>query len=242
MVDEDDDGRPDLGVSRSVKLWSLVAIALLHVLVFLGLVRALAPDFSARVVEQAVSAFTVTITAPPPEPSPTPQAPEAAGAAAEAGKQAKPRENTAPKPRIAVAKPTQAPTVSSTGNAVTSGATAAGSGTGAGGQGTGTGSGTGGNGQGGGTRLTKTAGDINSARDYPIATREQRIDDYVVIAITVGSDGKPKACRVHRPSKDEQANAITCRLAMQRFRFRAATDASGNPVEAVYGWKQTWHY
>lgn len=242
MVDEDDDGRPDLGVSRATKLWSILAIGLLHFLVFIGLLRALAPDFSARVVEQTISAFSVTITAPPPEPSPTPSTPEPAGAAAEAGKKAKPREETAPKARIPVARPTQAPPVSSTGNAVTSGALNAGSGTGAGGQGTGTGSGTGGNGQGGGTRVAKIAGDINSARDYPIATRDQRIDDYVIIAITVGSDGKPRACRVHRPSKDEQANAITCRLAMQRFRFRAATDSSGNPVEAVYGWKQTWHY
>ena len=36
----------------------------------------------------------------------------------------------------------------------------------------------------------------------------------------VGTDGKPTACRVARPSRDAEANAITCRLALQRFRFR----------------------
>ncbi len=242
MLDEDDDGLPDLGVSRAAKVWTIFGIALIHIAILAGLIRAFAPDFTARVVEQAVSAFTVTITAPPPEPAPTPPAPDTAGAAAEAGKKAKPREATAPQPKIPIARPTEAPPVSSTGTAATSGALAAGAGTGGGGQGTGTGSGTGGNGQGGGTRAVKTSGDINSARDYPIASREQRIDDYVIIAITVGTDGKPRACRVHRPSRDEQANAITCRLAMQLFRFRAATDSGGNAVESVYGWKQSWHY
>ncbi len=63
-----------------------------------------------------------------------------------------------------------------------------------------------------------------------------------IVVVTVGTDGRPTACRVQRASRDAAANAVTCRLAIQRFRFRAATDAAGNPVEAVYGWKQSWHY
>ena len=64
----------------------------------------------------------------------------------------------------------------------------------------------------------------------------------MVVAITVGTAGKPTACRVPRPSRDAEANAITCRLAMQRFRFRPATDSAGNPIVSTFGWKQTWFY
>jgi periplasmic protein TonB len=45
---------------------------------------------------------------------------------------------------------------------------------------------------------------------------------------------------VIRPSPDPEADAIVCRLAEQRFRFRPATDAAGNPVPATYGWRQEW--
>ena len=84
------------------------------------------------------------------------------------------------------------------------------------------------------------AGDINAARDYPAASREQRLGDYVIIALTVSVDGRAKACRIHRPSRDPAADQITCRLAQQRFRFRPATNARGEPVESTYGWRQAW--
>jgi protein TonB len=35
---------------------------------------------------------------------------------------------------------------------------------------------------------------------------------------------------------------ITCRLAEERFRFRPSLDNQGNPVEAMYGWRQRWFY
>lgn len=235
------DEEADLSVPARTRFGVFVAVALLHVLVILALVRAFAPDFTQKAVNAVVSTFAVTVTAPPPSPEPA-KSIQAAGAAAEAGKKAVAREVKAEKPRVSIA-PTFAPLASNTGSADASGARESGAGTGAGGQGSGTGSGTGG-GMGGGMvqKAVKIAGEINSARDYPIATRDLRIDDYVIIAITVGIDGRPSACRVHRPSKDAQANEITCRLAMQRFRFKPATDGSGNPVVSVYGWKQQWHY
>lgn len=210
-------------------------VALLHVLAVLGLIRAFAPDFAEQVVERAVAGFTVTVTTPEPEPTPEPTpsavAPEPAGAA---GRKAIPKEVSAPVPRIPLSR-TPAPVAASTGSANTAGAARQGTGPGAGGEGSGTGGG-------GGAKAVKIAGDINSARDYPRDSRDLRIDDYVVVAITVGMDGAPTACRVHRPSRDAQANEITCKLAMQRFRFRPATDAAGNPVVSTYGWRQRWHY
>jgi len=220
-----------------------VLVAVLHVLAILGLVRAFAPEFTASVTSEVAQALrVVTITAPPPPPpSPTPSAPEPAGASGEEGRKAVPREVSAPVPKIRITE-RPAPRVASTGDANTSGARDTGTGTGAGGTGSGPGSGDGGSGQGGGgaSKPVKIAGDINSARDYPKGSREARLGDHVVIALTVGTDGRVKGCRVQRPSRDPEADRITCRLATERFRFRPATDRTGEPVEAVYGWQQRW--
>ena len=62
----------------------------------------------------------------------------------------------------------------------------------------------------------------------------------MVIALTVGTDGRVKSCTVVRASPDPQADAITCRLATKRFRFRPAFDQNGRPVESSYGWRQSW--
>lgn len=220
---------------RLTRTGVFVAVALLHVVAVLGLIRGFAPDFTERVVERAVSAFTVTVTTPAPEPTPEPvQSAAAPAPAGQAGRKAIPKEVSAPAPRIPLSR-TPAPVAASTGSADSAGAAEQGAGPGAGGEGGGTGGG-------GAAKAVKIAGDINSARDYPRETRDLRIDDYVIVALTVGTDGVPTACRVHRPSRDAQANEITCRLAMQRFRFRPATDAAGNPVASTYGWRQRWHY
>ena len=235
----------DLSVPRRTKLGVALLVIGLHVLLVLALVRAFTPDFAARVVESVMATFSVTVTTPPlPDPPPPPpKAPEPAGKSGNEGKKAVPRAAVALPSKLPISK-VPVPKASSTGSADTSGAGTKGTGTGAGGPGSGTGSGTGGSGQGGGavTKAVKTAGEINSARDYPIATRDLRINDFVIVAITVGADGRPSGCRVTRPSKDAQANAITCQLALKRFRFKPATDASGKPVSSVYGWKQSWYY
>ncbi len=238
----------DLSAPRPFRLAAFVAVALLHLLAVAALIRAFAPAFVAETVDAVVSTFSVTITAPEPSPEPVPQPePQAAapaGKSGEAGKRATPREVTAPKPKIAIPRPQAAPQVASTGAADTSGARDAGVGTGAGGPGSGPGSGGAGDGQGsgGGTKPVKIAGEINSARDYPIASRDLRIGDHVIVWLTVGTDGRATACRVARASRDAEADAITCRLAQERFRFRPATDAAGRPVVSTYGWQQRWFY
>jgi protein TonB len=84
------------------------------------------------------------------------------------------------------------------------------------------------------------SGTISSARDYPAKSRNLRLGSEVTVALTVGIDGRVRGCRVHRPSRDPEADRTTCRLATERFRFRPATDAAGQPVESVYGWRQRW--
>ena len=240
-----DRGDADLTAPRETRWLVFALVAMIHVSVILGLVRAFAPDFTAKVAEQVLSTFTVTVTTPPtPKPPPPAKLPEKAGKAAEIGKKAVPREVAAPKSRIALA--TQAaPAVAAKGSANSAGAGDAGQGAGAGGQGSGTGSGNGGAGLGGGgiaTRAVKIAGDINSARDYPRDSRDLRIGESVTVALTVGADGRVRNCRIHRASKDPEADRITCRLAVERFRFKPAMDAGGNPVESIFGWQQRWFF
>ena len=231
---------------KKVRPGVLVAVVLIHVALIYGIIRAFTPDLPAQVVESVLSAFSVTVSTPEPEPDPPPPPPQARqepeGAAAPAGKQARPREVVAPEPRVAISQE-RAPTVASDGNANRSGAAAAGTGTGAGGEGQGTGAGNSGTGQGAGggaTKAVKIAGDINSTRDYPRSSRELRRNDHVIVALTIGTDGRVKGCRVHKASADPEADRITCQLATQRFRFEPARDANGNPVQSTYGWQQRW--
>ena len=241
--------RADLSASTPQRLAMALAVVLLHLAAAAGLIRAFAPDLARTVVERTLASITVlapepTPTPTPPSPPPSSQAalPAASGARGAAGHRAVPREVLAPPPRIRLAT-TPAPAATSTGSANQSGATDSGAGTGAGGAGNGTGSGGAGQGQGGGgAPLAKLAGDINSAKDYPIASRDLRIGDYVTIWLSVGPEGKPTGCRVVRASRDPAADATTCRLAQQRFRFRPATDANGRPVSGTYAWTQRWFY
>jgi protein TonB len=184
-----DDGRADLSAPRSTKFGAILIIALLHVLAILGLIRAFSPGTLTKTAETVLSTFTVTVTTPPPDPPPPEKAPNKSGAAGEAGKKANAREVAAATPRIPIAQ-SPAPKAPGSGSANVSGASNQGSGTGAGGAGTGPGAGAGGTGQGGGapTKLEKTAGDINSIRDFPKATRDARIGKEVIVELDVGAN------------------------------------------------------
>ncbi|KHK93078.1 TonB family protein [Novosphingobium malaysiense] len=240
----------DLRMDRR-KRWAVAgAVLLIHVVLVAALIRAFTPDFAATVVRTMTQAFTVTSEPPEPEPAPSPSPapsvapPKKEGAAGAPAKKAKPREVAAPQAKVAI-KPTQAPPVAGEGDENASGAREAGEGTGASGAGAGTGAGTGGAGQGGGGQAAPTvkiSGDINSARDYPRASRDLRVGSSVTIDLTVGADGRVKACRVVRPSPDPAADRITCELATKRFRFRPARNSAGQPIEAIYRWRQRWFY
>lgn len=228
--------------------WGLIVlIVLFHVLVLVGLARALAPDFTARVIADAGSLITVTITAPqepevPPAPDPDPLPDE--GAAGEQGEKAIAKEVIAVKPVIPPPKPQPAPKAASTGTQNNSGAKEQGDGTGAGGPGDGTGSGRRGNGY-GGLPVTKPiliSGNINAARDYPIPNggRQARRGTHVDVYMTVTVDGRATQCYVRVASPDAEADRITCQLAEERFRFKPARNVIGDPVPSTYGWRQEW--
>ena len=120
--------RADLSTPRGLRLGVGLLVALLHLAAILALIRAFAPEFTGRVADEVIAAFTVTVTSPPPPPSapsPEPRAPDKAGAEGEAGRKAIPREAIAPKPKVILA--TQAaPPVAGKGTADSAGARDAG--------------------------------------------------------------------------------------------------------------------
>ncbi|WP_298471637.1 energy transducer TonB [uncultured Erythrobacter sp.] len=218
----------------------LAAIVLFHIAVFYGLARAFAPDFTSTVEREVVSAFTVTITAPPDPPPPENEPEPDEGAQGAPGEEAVPQPVTAPSPRIE-RKPEPRPRASSTGTANRSGAREAGDGTGAAGSGDGTGSGNRGGGQ-GGVAVTKPSvrsGSLNTASDFPVPPggRETRFGKSVTVAFTVTTDGRARNCSVARSSVDAETTALVCGLVAEKIRFNPATDRSGNPVEARYGYR-----
>lgn len=240
------DRRPRWGVAA--------AVLAIHVVLVAGLIRAFTPDLAASAVRAVTRAFTLEIEPPPPPPPPSvapsarpatvPAAARSEGAAAAPGRKASPRDVASPEAPIVIV-PTQAPPVVGQGEQNASGARDSGNGSGAGGAGNGKGAGSGGSGAGGGgaaAPTVKIAGEINSAKDYPRASRSLRIGASVVIDLRVGTGGQVNDCKIVQPSPDSQADRITCDLAIRRFRFRPALSPRGVPVEAIYRWRQRWYY
>jgi protein TonB len=232
-------------LSRRARAGMIAGIALIHLLLGLGLVRtlggvrALADNAG---LGPALVALNVENKPPPPSRSVTTRANQ--GASGAMGRHVHADPIAAPVVAIRLPAP-PAPVVAGTGSESRSGAGAGGEGTG--GSSTGMGTGSGGTGQGPGgryvaTKPEKIAGDLVEA-DYPRAGRAKRLGTSVVVVMTVGIDGRVNDCRVHQPSGDPDADAITCKLAIARFRFHPALDQDGDPIEATYGWQQRffWH-
>lgn len=220
--------------------WIILLIVLLHIGIFYGLIRALAPTVVAGVEESVISAFTVTVTAPEEElPVVEPEPDE--GAQGDPGKEAVPRPVTAPTPKVRVREDKPAPRASSTGAADTSGATETGGGTGAAGSGIGTGAGQGGSGQGGvaATRPVLTRS-ITDSRAFPVPPggREARIGKSVIVRLSVSAEGRVTNCTIYRASPFPETDATVCRLAYDQVRFDPARDARGNPVASIFLYKQ----
>jgi len=223
--------------------WPLVAgIVLLHLAALYGLARALAPDITAAVEEQVVSAFSIAATPDPPPPEDDSQPDQ--GAQGDPGREAVAQPVTSPPPRKPLKQDKPLPRAASTGSASQSGAAVAGDGTGAAGSGLGTGSGNSGNGRGGGaaSKPVHISGSIDNARDFPVPPggREARRGTQVIVRVIVGTDGRARDCAIVRASPDPEADRLTCRLVESRLGFRPAMDAGGNPVAAAFYWRQQW--
>lgn len=233
------------GAVRQGLRWPLVAgLVALHVLALYGLARAFAPDLTAAVEREVVSAFQIEAPPPPSPPPPQNQPQPDEGGQGNPGRAAVAKPVSAPEPKVRVRQDAPVPRAASTGTATQAGGAAAGEGTGAAGSGDGTGSGNSGNGRGGipVSKPVHIAGRIDNARDFPVPAggREARAGTQVIVRVQVGTDGRARECSVVRPSPDPQADRITCQLVESRLGFRPASDANGNPVAAPFYWRQQW--
>lgn len=195
-----------------------------------------------RKVSEAIAAVAIPAP-PPPEPAVPQTVPSdaASGKASAANQHAKAAPVAAPKTKLPPIIPpiTTAP-LPGQGNDASAGATPnPGAGSGAGGRGDGTGAGGSGNGTGGGSKAVWQSGTIRD-RDYPAAASRARVGGEVEVRFTIQPTGRVTGCRVTRSSGDAALDATTCRLIQERFRFKPATDASGDAIASAYGWRQSW--
>jgi len=175
-----------------------------------------------------------SVTPPPPPPKTVPEPPRAShkksGKAAPANLRAKPTEIVAP--RVAIPPPpppVAAPPIAGPGTAPSAGAAPLpGPGTGAGGEGNGNGGGGDGDGD-GGTPLQLIKGHISDS-DYPHEAYRAGASGTVYLRFIVGVNGRVTSCTVTRSSGNADLDTTTCRLIMERFRYRPTRDRNGKPV------------
>ena len=235
------------------RIATFAAVVLIHVTLAAVLIN-ISPDARQQLPQEVIEIFDVTEPLPPPEevvveqiPAPRDDAPrEAEGAASAKNIRSQATPVVAPKPPIQLPIPPPIPVTQTpnSGSDRTQGASnVVGPGTGAGGVGTGTGSGGSGSGTGGGgsggiaTRPAVVRGITN--RDYPPAVaRYWPRGGAVFIAVRVLPNGRATDCKINRSIGVPAIDQWTCKLVEERAVFRPATDASGRPVAAWYGYIQ----
>lgn len=184
----------------------------------------------------------------PPQPKEARESKREGGAASGSPPRAEKVRDQPPRPPSVVAPSpminTLAPTLPT---APTSGAGGAGSsatpgfGSGSGGTGTGTGTGTGrGDGEGGDfSRARQTGGRFRNS-DFPGSLRGVgRVT--IGVRYAIGPSGQVDRCEVIEGSGYPEIDAMTCRVIMERYRFRPARDPEGYAVTEVreenYRWR-----
>jgi protein TonB len=238
-----------LQVPRRDRLLSALASAAIVgagvVALVIGL-RANLPLLPARAVLTAVTAAPDRPPPPPPErPLAEKSAPAPRNNAAPEGRKAEASPIVAPPPVVLpVTPPIPAAPRPGEGAQSAQGAGAAGTGSGAGGDGKGTGGG-GRNGDGAArnagvaTYPRQTAGRIRFS-DLPADLRKSRSGAQITVRYRIGADGRVSGCTVIASSGRPDVDSETCRAITERFRFRPARDARGNPVPFVMTETQGW--
>ena len=230
--------RNDLARPRE-RIQALAAVVAVQAVIGFALLTGLKVDFQ-HPVDSVQKLVEVTLVKPPrpPEPKPVEQPKRAPRPEAAAPKAEPAKPGGAPGPKPAHASPSVTPIV-----AVNPTAAPSGGGTGSGpAAGSGSGGGTGGNGYGGGgggTDLEQIAGQI-TPRDYPKRLREAGIGGTVGISFRVEANGLVSRCNVTQSSGVPELDALTCRLIMQRFRYRPSTDRFGRPIPDTIDGEHEW--
>ena len=219
------------------RLYALAAVVAVQLCLGFALLTGLRVDIR-RSSETVLQLIAVTLSKPPPPPLVQPP-PASKPRPQSAPKAAPDKSGGSPGPQPAHAPPAVAPVVALKPSAAPSGG---GSGTGPA-IGSGAGGGVGGNGygasEGGGTDLEQIAGEI-TPRDYSRNLRERGIGGVVGISFRVEPSGLVSRCTVTQSSGVPELDALTCRLIVQRFRYRPSTDRYGRPIADTVDGEHEW--
>lgn len=77
-----------------------------------------------------------------------------------------------------------------------------------------------------------------SDEDYPPSSIRNEEAGTAVARFTIGTDGRVTSCSASGASP--ALDAETCKLIQRRFRFKAALDEGGNPIEETRSQRVTW--
>ncbi len=232
--------------STSDRIKAIAGTALLQAASGYALIFGLAPGLPARLGDE-LKLFAILPPPPPPPatkaiPRPT-KARKPAGAAAPPNLMAKATEIAAPRPVVPpiVIPPVVAAPIAGPADDPSAGASdLPGPGSGSGGQGMGTGSGGAGNGGGGGgTPARWLRGRIRDS-DYPRAESDAGIQGTLWTRYVVGADGRVTNCTIMQSSGSPELDETTCRLVMQRYRYKPARDAQGRRVTDIVEEDHSW--
>lgn len=220
-------------------------VAIVHALLGYAFLLGLIGHGSAR-PEPELKLFDISEPPPPPperKPPPAPKRAKRSGAAAPRNLKAQPTEIVSPPPVVPLVlpPPVVAAKLAGAGAAPSAGASdRRGPGTGAGGFGNGRGSGGYGDGDGdGGTPPRQVGGRIRNS-DFPRALDRAGVGGTVSVRYRVGIDGRVSNCIVTGSSGSEEADALTCRLIEERFRFKPERDRDGRPVPSIIVENHSW--
>ncbi len=217
------------------RIVALAAVVLVQALLALVLLRGLRVEFT-HPIDAVQRLIAITLDKPPPPLEPVQAAHERHREAAPTAEPDKPGGSPGPQP--AHAPPSVTPVIAVQPTTAPSGG---GSGTGPA-AGAGAGGGTGGNGYGdggGGTELEQIAGEI-TPRDYPRHLRDAGIGGVVGLSFRVEPTGLVSRCTVTQSSGVPELDALTCRLIVQRFRYRPSTDRYGRPIADTVDGEHEW--
>lgn len=76
--------------------------------------------------------------------------------------------------------------------------------------------------------------------DYPMAALRARVEGRVVIAWTIGLDGRVRDCKVVQSSGAEVLDEAACNAIVERARYHPARGADGEPVISYSSRTITW--
>lgn len=83
---------------------------------------------------------------------------------------------------------------------------------------------------------------IVTPEDYPASALSRNEQGTVYFRLTIGTDGRVKDCQITRSSGYRDLDESTCRIMMERARFKPALGRDGQPVEFTRDDKVGWYF